>query len=1081
MHQLLAQVSRTTSNCSVSARRFTTAAAVTLLCAFTSKSAAQGGLQVQWAYAPITTGGSTAYSPDGSLVAIGGTGGIQIFSSASRKLQRCIPSGYSAGGLAFLPGSKTLAAVDSSVIQFWDVDTGVLTGTLQASGAYVTSLAISHDGSMAAACESDGSNIYQLPKATIETWNISTENLLTSTSMSLTLLDGIAFSPDGSSIAVCGFSGGPVLQILSSSTLDPISTINTTANSVFAVAFSPDGNTLADSGVTWDSVTQTQNSVVEMWNLSTSKQIASLNSTLNSIYAVGFSPNGTILADSGATSQFSGAIEIWNVAKNALTTTLLGDPTGSMSSFAFSPDGTTVAAMQTSQVPNNGPGFCELDFWNVASGNLLANPGTAIYSSATDFALTPDGETMAVSGIHVDPTGQSAGNWIGLWNTQSGELNGSLIPNGQTNAVAISPNGNFIADCGFQPIAGGTGPLLEIWSFPKVKLVQSLPTAVTDLTSVAFSSDSSMVIDGGWSNGSQGPYCTLEVWSVSTGRQLATLPTRISGSYISVACSSDGSTLAACGTGSSFLGYQYGVIELWDLKTQSLITSLDTGILYVRTVAFSPDGKTLADGGRRFTGEIGGLADGMELWDISTSNPTLLSTFPALPSYGGVNSLAFSPDGSTLFADAPLGLSAFGLGDYNLLGTFSGSGGILSVTPDGSGLAMLTSAGGLEVATNPFNFSDAVLGITLTPTSVVGGMPSTGTVTLASPAPIDGFSIKLTSNSGAAQVPERIMFSLGATNSTFSITTNGVSSSTSAAIIAGSGNTSQTATLGITPASLAVLDISQLSAAGGSPLQGLAVLNGLAPSGGIVVMLKSSDPNATVPSSVVIQAGQNSASFPVKTKSVTKDTSVTLSATSGGITETTHFVLTSNTIQSLAISPNAVAGGLTGTGYITIAGTAPAGGLKVKLTSSSAAASVPSVVTVPAGKSAASFAVKTEPISTAVQASVTATCNGTSLSTTVLVEPPLPISLTLNPASVKGGKSSVGTVTIGSPAPRGGAVFTLVSSLSSATTPTKLTIPAGATSAKFSIRTAPVTSSTSATITASYGGVPLTAVLAITK
>jgi len=115
-------------------------------------------------------------------------------------------------------------------------------------------------------------------------------------------------------------------------------------------------------------------------------------------------------------------------------------------------------------------------------------------------------------------------------------------------------------------------------------------------------------------------------------------------SVFSVAFSPDGNTMA---DGAAFLApteyYIGGLIELWNVSTgkltRTLNTAEDTG---VNAVAFSPDGTTFADGGY----------DVLELWDASTG--ALLATLDSGAAGGaysdGVFAVAFSPDGSTLAA-----------------------------------------------------------------------------------------------------------------------------------------------------------------------------------------------------------------------------------------------------------------------------------------------------------------------------------------------------------------------------------------------------------------------------------------------
>jgi dipeptidyl aminopeptidase/acylaminoacyl peptidase len=1042
---------------------------------------AQSGLPVQWLYTPVVSAGSVAYSPDGSLVALGGESGIQIYATSTRSLVTCLSTGYSSNGLAFLPDGKTLATSSGSTITLWNFATGQQVGALHGTSASIISFAISPDGSSATACETNMPRIFQIPSATIDTWSILDQKLHTSVTKSSERLSGIAYSPDGSSIAICGNFGSPILQILDASTLNPITSLSTTATYLNSVAFSPDGKTLAAAGSGRDSTTQASIPILELWNVSTGMLGASLKSSLGSANTVSFSPDGKMLAAGGSIGQYSGDIELWNVATGALTTTLSGNPSGAIYALAFSQDGKSIAAPQASQAPNNGPGYTLLDLWNVSTGDLVAGINTQIYNSATSLALSPDGATLAVCGVRIDPTSLVQGSWIGLWDTKTGTLRSSITPSSHASSVAISPDGKLLADCGYALSSDGSyGPLLEIWNLQTGTLIQDLPSTISNITSISFTADSSMLAAAGWMNSNGGSNGVIEVWSVSSGKQIASLPTRISQTAISIACSPVGSTLAACGTAYSFLGYSYGVVELWDIPSQSLISSLDTGILDVATVAFSPDGKMVADGGQRFVGGNSGFVDGLELWDISSSDPILLSSFPSIPVFGGVDSIAFSPDGTTVFAGALTGLGAFSVGDYALLGSYPGSGAsALAITPDGGSLALLNQVSGVEVASNPFNVSIPVASLVLDPNSVVGGNWLTGSVTLSAPAPATGLGLKLTSNNPKATVPGLLEFSAGATTATFTVNTTGVAKLSTATITAGFGNLSQSATLSIFPTTLGALGISPASSEGGQLEWGVAALDGLAPEGGIVVSLKSSDPIATVPASVSIPAGQQSTLFKIATVGVKVKTTVLITGAYKGVTQSSSFVLNPNTISSVGIVPDVVFGGTSCTGAFAIQGTAPPGGESVKLVSNSPAVIVPASVLIPGGKSSGTFSVRTVPVTAQAIATVTLTCGGTPVTTYVVVNPPKLASLTLKPTSVKGGKNSIGTVTFGSPAPRGGLAISLASSDSSATTPKSVTIPPGATSATFTVRTSKVSSPTTATITATYGGLSQSATLTI--
>jgi N-acetylneuraminic acid mutarotase len=226
------------------------------------------------------------------------------------------------------------------------------------------------------------------------------------------------------------------------------------------------------------------------------------------------------------------------------------------------------------------------------------------------------------------------------------------------------------------------------------------------------------------------------------------------------------------------------------------------------------------------------------------------------------------------------------------------------------------------------------------------------------------------------------------------------------------------------------------------------------------------------------------------------------------------------TLGSLQLNPTNVIGGQTSQATLTLSGPAPAGGALVTLSSSNAAASVPASITVPEGASSASFTVTTNPVSYATSVTIAASYNNSNVSallwlgaapstptatptstptptptsTSIAGSTPTPTptstpsllpvlsSFTLNPTSVRGGLASTGTVTLSAPAPSGGAVITLVSSNPNvASVPASIIVPAGATTATFSITTRRVSRLTSVVISAAYNNTSVSATLQVTK
>jgi uncharacterized repeat protein (TIGR03803 family) len=191
----------------------------------------------------------------------------------------------------------------------------------------------------------------------------------------------------------------------------------------------------------------------------------------------------------------------------------------------------------------------------------------------------------------------------------------------------------------------------------------------------------------------------------------------------------------------------------------------------------------------------------------------------------------------------------------------------------------------------------AVTSVTLNPTSVTGGSSSQGTVTLDGPAPSGGVTVSLSSNFSSASVPASVTVAAGNISASFTVTTTPITGTLTAAITATLGSSVAQAFLTITggsAVSLSSLTLNPTSVSGRNNSTGTVTLSAAAPSGGATVSLSSNNTSvATVPSSATVSAGQTSASFTVRTQRVQSNTSVLISGTYAGGTQSATLTVTS--------------------------------------------------------------------------------------------------------------------------------------------------------------------------------------------
>lgn len=286
------------------------------------------------------------------------------------------------------------------------------------------------------------------------------------------------------------------------------------------------------------------------------------------------------------------------------------------------------------------------------------------------------------------------------------------------------------------------------------------------------------------------------------------------------------------------------------------------------------------------------------------------------------------------------------------------------------------------------------------------------------------------------------------------------------------------------PPSVATLALAASSVIGGTPVSATVTLNGPAPAGGIPVTLTSTSTSATFqPASLIVAAGQSSATFTINTSPRSSDATATISAaaptgaTQAQLLTIQAAILTTASLNTTTVTPQNASDSTSVLGTVTLTGPAPSTGTTIQLSSSNpSAASVPASVVIPANQSTATFKVTAVPLTANSSATITATRGTISKTLNLAVKAPAVATLTFNPSTLAGGiasspKTATGSFTLDGPVPAAGltATFSDDSDRLSESVPSVF-MPGGASSGSLTVSVLAVAATTTGNVTVAMPG-----------
>lgn len=563
-----------------------------------------------------------AYSPDGSLLALAGTRGVWLHTTADltapARLLEGTDTSFIKRVLAWSPDGSLLAMSDGAGTRVWNPVTGGVVTDLEYP-TQVTALAFSPDGTELAV----GGGAWDDPDGTtypVQVWKTQTWHQDQTPVQLGGRVNALAFQPGEDGLLAIAFdlsAEAPTWSLMLMRTADKTMHRNEYFDEEGGqvLAFSPDGAVIYSNQrsrvVGWNVDTGEQviesqastnltaydlslsinpagteiafasvNGGLKIWSLTgdTSRfQTSEAQASLNYTTSVAYSPEGSQLV----TLEHAGLVQVWD-SQTREEVAAIRDYAGNISTVKLIPDQQQVfVADQTGT----------LRFYDLNTGEEIRRFQTdsILYRNMAD--LTPDGSLIAYSDFRARVVGkdyQSQNQGVRLVSALTGELQTTLnLPSAVWGTVSFSPDGNQLL------LEGVSGSRLWDLTLPGESpgQYQAILTRDTSSYGGALSPDGQLLAFADAHNNGMGLtiYDLLKPEQIYAGDYPDVNSTY--GSSPALAWSPDGRTIAIpIHVEAVVPRYR---LQLFDIESRSF-TSTTSADAYFYDLTYSPDGSLLA-------------------------------------------------------------------------------------------------------------------------------------------------------------------------------------------------------------------------------------------------------------------------------------------------------------------------------------------------------------------------------------------------------------------------------------------------------------------------------------------------------